>query len=149
MLLLSGCFAVENDGHLARAKMLTLFEHIEKNENEKIKELFSPIVKEDASDLDDKIKDMCEFVNGEYRSITNLGLGTSASYDYGEEIKTLSMFYIIETSSNGYYFSLLWRIKDDCEEKNVGIWSLYLEEKINEEPPTPREQWENGIHIIR
>lgn len=147
ILMSSGCIK-DGDSHLARTKMLTLFDYIEKNENEKIKELFSPIIKEDISDMDNKINEMCEFVKGEYKSITSLGLGSSVSYDYGKEVRTFDMYYIIETSSNEYYFSILWKIKDDYEEKNIGIWSLYLEEKINENPPTPRENWENGINLI-
>lgn len=148
MFFMHGCFMKDQDGHLARTKMLTLFDYIEKNENEKIKELFSPKIQEDISDIDNKITDMCVFVNGEYKTIKNIGLGTSVSYDYGKEARTFDMYYIIETSSNTYYFSILWRIKDDYDEKNIGIWSLYLEEKINENLPTPHETWENGITIV-
>lgn len=149
VILLNSCGLIyDGDSKLANTKFDTLLDYIEKNEVKKINDLFAPVIREEVGDLDNQIKDMCEFVKGEHQLVHNLGTGGSISYNYGKEVRTFDMCYTIENTSNTYSYLILWRIKDDYESKNIGIWSINLEEIIGEKPPTTLEGWTNGINII-
>lgn len=145
---LTGCgFIYDGDSDVAIKNILTLVNYIEKNEEEKIKDLFAPVIREEVSDLDSQIKTLCESYDGEYKSIVGNGLGVYGPINYGKKIKYFEIFKDIFTSSNSYHFSILWYIEDDYDANNIGIWSLYVEDFTGDTPQTKIESWENGITL--
>lgn len=148
VIMLTSCGINDDDGHIARDNMIKLVEYIQNDEIENVMELFSPTIKNEIKDLESQIIVLCDFIDGNYESITCLGLGTSIGNDYGKETKEYDMLYIIETTSCSYYYSILWKMKDDYNPENIGIWSLYVEEKLNDNSPTSHNEWNDGINII-
>ena len=149
IFLISSCsFRVDGDGQVARKKILELIDYIENDNKEQIIELFSPLKKNEITNLQSQVDDLCEYYSGTYASINANGLGSYESIEYGKSVKYFEMFYDIHTSDSSYHFSILWYIKDDYNPDYIGIWSLYIEKYEGNNSQNQIDNWDDGITLL-
>ncbi|MDE7213637.1 MAG: DUF5104 domain-containing protein, partial [Anaeroplasmataceae bacterium] len=146
---LSSCgLLLYNDNDTIAIKNLeTLVGYIEKQDKDQIKKLFAPNIVDQLENFDQQIDDLCAYYSGEYESFSAIGLGSGGISEYGKVKKDLEMLYDIHTTTQSFHLCMRWFIKDDFDENNIGIWSLYMESYINDNDCTTIEDWEIGIHL--
>lgn len=154
-ILLSGCklFGESlSDHEISDRNMDSLIRCLEEKDREGLKKLCASAQMEQSStyesDIDEQIEELCKYYKGTYISdSTSGGIGSGESYEYGKSIKHIEMLYDIHTTTANYHVGIQWYTKDDYDENNVGIWSLFIESYINDSEWTTIEEWEIGIHI--
>ena len=146
---LSSCRAlIYNDNDtIAINNLKTLVGFLEKRDKEEIKKMFAPNIANQIDEIDQQIEDLCAYYSGEYQSFSFIGLHSSGPIDHGKVIKYIESCYDIYTSSLNFHIGIQFYVRDDYDENNVGIWSLFVESYINDSAWTTIEDWEIGIHL--
>lgn len=145
---LSSCGIKDSDGKVAKDSVINLISYIEEKDTINIKKMFAPVTVDKVFDLDNQIIELCNVFSGNYKSISDNGLGTTESIENGIKEKTFDMLYTVYTTNSEYYFSILWQVVDDKDSNNIGIWSLYIELSEDDNNPTPHDVWVDGISLI-
>lgn len=132
---------------VAIKNLKTLVGYIEKEDKEEIKKLFVPNIVEKIDDIDQQIDDLCAYYSGEFESFSACGLSGGGPIVNGKVIKYFDVCYNVYTTTQSFHFGMEWYVRDDYDENNVGIWSLFLESAINDCRWTTIYDWEIGIHL--
>lgn len=146
---LSSCGALiynDNDS-IAINNLKFLVKNLEKGNKEEIKKLFAPNIIEQLEDIDNSIDRLCSYYSGDYKSFSFVGLSSGGPIEHGKVIKYIDSCYDVYTTTQGFHIGMEWYIRDDNDEKNVGLWSLYIESFFNDSQWTTIEEWEIGIHL--
>lgn len=150
---ITGCGLVyDGDASVAAKKLDSLIECIEQKDGEGVKTLFAPNKLAEIDDFDESIQELFDYYEGEFVSHPNSTPGTMYDNDYG----TVKEYFLIRnevyTTTDTYYFTILWYIRDDTDKGNEGIWSLDVMK--SEDSPDDNDTycyigsgWTTGIHV--
>lgn len=123
---LTGCFGffIDNDFELAQNNAKKLIQTLELDNIEKVKELFALNAIKEIDEFDKDIDDLLEYHEGECTKIIFVHVSTQETIEYGkyETIHNMSCDFL--TTKTKYRMSIKWRVKDDFDKANEGIWSL-------------------------
>lgn len=99
-----------------------------------IKSFFAPSIITEVSEIDEQIKNMCDFINSSKGQLKLIGgPGSMGEVKYGTVIyKTVTACYSYTTEDNTYVLAFSGRLEDKDEPDNIGIHSLRVI-KVKEE----------------
>jgi hypothetical protein len=126
---------------------------IKSQDNTQLVALFSKVVQGETSDLGENSKNFIKFIQGEIVSFSNAseaGVGIDADYEYGKMRKEMQSVFHIETSRQKYYIAIKECTRDDSDNNNVGVISIYIikSEDWNEDYIYRGDgKWTPGINI--
>lgn len=135
-LLLSSCtFFLFNDFSDDSEKTIdTIVECIKTKDSEGIKELFAENALLETANLDKSIVDLFSYVTGDIINYDRFGGCYSSSKQDGEIFNIDFTRHKITTTDGVYILECKIVTKNTTNERNVGLWSMYI---IREERETP------------
>lgn len=128
---------------------------IESKDQTKLLELFSETVQNEVYDLEENALEFFEFIEGDILSFSKAmesGLITHDSVDYGKRKKEIESAFNIKTSQKTYYFAIKECTRDDYNDDNVGIVSMYVIGSENwgkDYVYRGDAEWAPGINIVQ
>lgn len=118
-----------------------------------IKSLFSQTVQDTTSDLEENCVDLIQFMQGDIVSISDAadgGMRVDCKTEKGKIVKTIVSTFICETDLHKYYVAMKECTKDDFDQDNIGLLSIYIikSEDWKEDCVYRGDgKWTPGIHI--
>ena len=94
-----------------------------------IKKLFSNNVKQQVDDMDEKISELFEFIQGDiisYSDAKDRGVGVSTKTEHGKRRKDIQPCFCLTTSMHTYYFAIRECMVDTFDPNNEGLLSIYI-----------------------
>lgn len=148
-LLLGSCqFVVYSDDKVARAKLDDLGGRVCKDDCDGVKSLFSKNTAAEVKNLDEEIKSLCAFVEGDFSSSYGGAPLSTDEWDSGKKRTYFEISNNVKTSAAVYHFDVLWYIRDDFVPDDQGIWSLFVSVSKSEEVVyTKPDEWTKGITL--
>lgn len=147
-----GGLIFDSDTSVAAKKLDSLIECIEKKDDEGVKALFASNKLADIDDFNESIQELFDYYEGEFISHPNSTPGSMKDNDYGTVKEYFYIRNVVYTTSDTYYFTILWYIRDDTDKGNEGIWSLDVLRL--EDAPSDNylycftgSDWATGIHV--
>ena len=149
--LLTGCFKLKSDSQIADENFMKLISALQDKNQDDVRDLFAPNIVSNIENFDNSISDLIAYYDGTYKSFYSAGLGTERDKNSGIEKKWYNMSCDITTSVDTFRIATIWYVKDTGDNKNVGIWSLYII-KFGDDPNQRYSYggdglWTNGINI--
>lgn len=139
-----GC-SYDNSEEKVHKNMINIFDTIQTNDIDKVKELFSQSVIENNSTLTNDIEDLFEYYDGNWISIEKTsGLIVSDSNSYGKNVVVYDIPYLVSTDLEKYYVAVTWCEIDDNDSNNIGVHSLAILKSDNN-PYTDYTYWGSGV----
>ena len=132
-----------------------VIEAIESKDQTKLLELFSETVQNEVYDLEENALEFFNFIEGDILSFSKAmesGLITHDSVDYGKRKKEIESAFNIKTSQKTYYFAIKECTRDDYNDDNVGIVSMYVIGSENwgkDYVYRGDAEWAPGINIVQ
>ena len=162
MLLLTSCsvekvrmnFFEEDDTIIADNTLGQILEAINARDHLKLKTLFSKSVQDEANDLEENALNFIEFIQGNivsFSKASEAGVGADYKTENGKKQKEIQSAFYIETSEHQYYIAIGECIRDDSNNRDVGVTSIYIIEskKWNEDYIYRGDgEWLHGINIL-
>ena len=116
---------------------------IENKDNESMKAIFSQTACEEDEDLDNEIKYLFDFFQGEVISYIDSGAGESETIEEGIKTKTIRSFYEVETDVESYLVFLIEITEDTSNLENLGVYSLRVIKAVDED--TQFTSWQDMV----
>lgn len=139
---------IREDEDMGEKMMQSIVDALEKQDEEALKELFSPYALEHAENLDEKIEKLLEFYQGSDGKREGELYSAEGGKNYG--IWILDSGYTLENDGQEYQVRVITIPKYDEEPDKVG---LYLIEVMTEEAKPEGFKWRNeddepGIYVL-
>ena len=132
-----------------------VIEAIKSKDQTKLLELFSETVQNEVYDLEENALEFFEFIEGDILSFSKameLGMITHDSVDYGKRKKEIESRFNLTTTEHIYYFDIKECTRDDYNDDNVGIVSMYVIGSENwgkDYVYRGNAEWTPGINIVQ
>ena len=154
VLFASGCFNLFSDHDavskyrysseydIEQAVMETVVHAIEEKDTEGLKSLFSEKSCSEIQDMDKKLEEFSQYVEGEIESFEKNGGGSDRSSDYGYVVHDLSANFDLYTSNGKYIVGFRFFIRNDGDRSVEGLTSILIiteelyDESLEIEGPT-------------
>ncbi len=142
----------ENNAEIADETFREIIEAIRLKNGSKIVDLFSSSIKSEES-LSVSASKFIDYIQGEiisFSSASESGVGASYKAERGKKKKEIQASFTIVTSESKYYLAIKECTRDDFDENNIGIISIYIIEADNwtvDYVYGGDGQWTPGIHI--
>ena len=126
---------------------------IESKDASKIVALFSDTVKNEG-DLPQAATEFIDYIQGDiisFSSASESGVGADAYSESGKKRKEINASFSINTTESTYYIAIKECTRDDFDENNVGVLSIYIVDsnKWPEEYVYRGDgKWLPGINIV-
>ena len=151
VLVLTSCslrrnFLMKDDSSVANNKFSELIDAIQTQDINTLKSLFSKNTLKEAENLDESIRHLFDYLQGELVSYNNWGgPGVKAEMEYGDYQEVYDATYDFETAQDKYRLWMEIITVDTTDADNVGIRSLYI---IRFEDDTDQNcaYWGDGEH---
>ena len=132
VLVLTSCslrrnFLMKDDSSVANDKFSELIDAIQTQDINTLKSLFSKNALKEAENLDESIRHLFDYLQGELVSYNNWGgPGVKAEMEYGDYQEVYDATYDFETAQDKYRLWIEIITVDTTDADNVGIRSLYI-----------------------
>ena len=132
VLVLTSCslrrnFLMKDDSSVANNKFSELIDAIQTQDINTLKSLFSKNTLKEAENLDESIRHLFDYFQGELVSYNNwAGPGVTAKNDADGYWKQYYSTYDLETTQDKYRLAMEIITVDTADADNVGIRSLYI-----------------------
>lgn len=126
IISLTSCAMFDDYEKLCNEKIETIISAATDNEPESIKSLFSKNTIDSDEKFDEKVSEFIDFFEGTYQFYDSDGLYTSEDIDSNKVIKFHRISYDVFTTKYVYRIAFKWYSKDDYDNNNLGISSLYV-----------------------
>lgn len=121
---LSGCFFYDSDDSIWRECMERFETAFSSKDRAATKALFAPNAASQIEYFDEKIEELYSYCDEEVISYRSISYGSTTDSDYGKVVKNFSREVRITTNEGEYQTYLIWRVQDDNDENNIGIWKF-------------------------
>lgn len=141
---------LDTSGKAADSRMETLLEILTTSDDrEALESLFSPNALSEMENLDEQVTSLFEmFENKEY-TWERTGLTVSDDIEYGKSVKKVVAWYVVSSEEAEFVFFTIDCLEDHDSSDNVGLYTLWIVAKENED--TQLTAWQDmqipGIHI--
>ena len=116
---------VSSDEEIADDCFEKIIECIKNRDKEKLKDMFSVNVVEEAKNIDSSIDYLINFYKGEIQS-KDVALQVSDHNDSGEKTSEIKAFYTVETDEDTYIVFFIDKTVDIKDPNNVGLYMLQI-----------------------
>ena len=143
----------EDDSMIANNTFERLINQIKANDSRGLKSLFSQTVQDTTSDLEENCVDLIQFMQGDIVSISDAedaGIGAYCEIETGKISKIVESAFTCETDLHKYYVAMKECTKDDFDQDNIGLLSIYIiksEDWKEDWVYRGDGKWTPGIHI--
>ncbi len=143
----------DNDEKIADKTFNEMITAIRLQDDSKIVDMFSHSIKSEDN-LSQSASMLLDFIRGEIVSFSpasEAGVGTDDRTESGKKRKEIQSAFCISTTESTYYIAIKECIKDEFDDNNIGIMSIYIIESNNwTENYVYRGdgKWLPGINII-
>ena len=143
----------DNDEKIADKTFEKIINAIKSNNNSKMVDMFSHSVKSEV-DLSQSVSMFYDFIQGDivsFSSASEAGVGADYETESGKKRKEIQSAFCIITTENTYYITVKECVKDEIDDNNIGIVSIYIIESKNwKEDYVYRGdgKWIPGINIV-
>ena len=152
IVLMQGCipgFAfIDTNADMVEENAKKLVEALDSRDTQKIKGMFAKNVVNDG--YDEKIVQVLEYYKGSFVEFFGKGVVVSDDVISGKRVKVYDISRDIRTTEDEYRIALIWRVEDDNDANNIGIWSMSIiryEDDYNKSVYWGDGTDENGIYI--
>ena len=121
-------FFEEDENKIADDTFEKLISAIKSKDDAKIFDMFSNEIKENKELSDTAVK-LIDFIEGdiiEFSSAVDGGVVTDSKIENGKKIIEIESSFTIKTNQNAYYLTMKECTKDDFDNDNTGIISIYI-----------------------
>lgn len=145
----------KSNEEIADETFSTVIEAIESKDQTKLLGLFSKTVHNEVHALEENALELFEFIEGDILSFSKAmesGMITHDSVDYGKRKKEIESAFNITTTEHIYYFDIKECTRDDYNDDNVGIVSIYVIDSENwgkDYVYRGDAEWTPGINIVQ
>ena len=116
-----------NDSEIAIKHFEQILATIENKDKDALITLFSKKAPDESKLIDEDIDYLFTFIQGEVISWEqNKGLSVSEKFDYGQRMKEMKSWFIINTDKQKYLVFILDYIEDSANPENVGLYTLRI-----------------------
>ena len=142
-----------NDEKIADKTFNEIITAIRLEDDSKIVDMFSNAIKSEDN-LSQSALMFFDFIHGDivsFSSASEAGVGTDYRTESGKKRKEIQSAFCISTTENIYYIAIKECIKDEFDDNNIGIMSIYIIESNNwTEDYVYRGdgKWIPGINIV-
>lgn len=143
----------DNDEKIADKTFNKIITTIESNNESIMVNMFSNTVKSEI-DLSHSVLMFYEFIHGDIVSVSSASeaeVGADYQTERGKTRKEIQSAFCISTTENTYYIAIKECVKDEIDDNNIGIVSIYIIESNNwKEDYVYRGdgKWLPGINIV-
>ena len=143
----------DNNEKIADKTFNKIITAIESNNDSTMVNMFSNTVKSDV-DLSYSVLMFYDFIHGDivsFSSASEAGLVADYQTERGKKRKEIQSSFCISTTENTYYIAIKECVKDEIDENNIGIVSIYIIESNHwKEDYIYRGdgKWLPGINIV-
>ena len=143
----------DNDEKIADKTFDKIINAIKSNNDSKMVDMFSNSVKSEV-DLSQSVSMFYDFIQGDmisFSSASEAGVGADYETESGKKRKEIQSAFCIITTKNTYYIAVKECVKDEIDDNNIGIVSIYIIESKNwKEDYVYRGdgKWIPGINIV-
>ena len=143
----------DNDEKIADKTFNKIITTIESNNESIMVNMFSNTVKSEI-DLSHSVLMFYDFIHGDivsFSSASEAGVGADYQTERGKTRKEIQSAYCISTTENTYYIAIKECVKDEIDDNNIGIVSIYIiESNTWKEDYIYRGdgKWLSGINIV-
>jgi len=127
----------DNDEKIADKTFNEIITAISLQDDSKIVDMFSNSIKSEDNSVDNLSQSALkffEFIHGDivaFSSASEAGVGTDYRIESGKKRKEIQSAFCINTTENTYYIAIKECIKDEFDDNNIGIMSIYIIESNN------------------
>lgn len=142
-----------NDEKIADKTFNEIITAISEKNDSKIVDMFSNAIKSEVN-LSQSVLIFFDFIQGDivsFSSASEAGVGADYKIESGKKRKEIQSAFCISTTENTYYIAIKECVKDDFDDSNIGIVSIYIIESNNwKEDYVYRGdgKWIPGINIV-
>lgn len=143
----------DNNEKIADKTFNKIITTIESNNDSTMVNMFSNTVKSDV-DLSYSVLMFYDFIHGDivsFSSASEAGVGADYQTERGKKRKEIQSSFCISTTENEYFIAIKECVKDEIDDNNIGIVSIYIIESNNwKEDYVYRGdgKWLPGINIV-
>jgi len=143
----------DSDAKIADKTFNEIITAIGLEDGSKIVDMFSNTIKSEYNLSQSAVK-FFNFIHGDivsFSSASEAGVGADYRTENGKKIKEIQSSFRISTTENVYYIAIKECIRDDFDNNNIGIVSIYIIESNNwTEDCVYRGdgKWSPGINIV-
>ena len=123
----------DNDEEFADKTFNEIITAIRLQDDSKIVDMFSNSIKSEDNLSQSALK-FFGFIHGDivaFSSASEAGVGTDYRIESGKKRKEIQSAFCISTTENTYYIAIKECIKDEFDDNNIGIMSIYIIESNN------------------
>ena len=123
----------DNDEKIADKTFNKIITAIKLENNSKIVDMFSDAIKREV-DLSQSTLKFFDFIHGDivsFSSASEAGVGTDYRTESGKKRKEIQSSFCISTTESTYYIAIKECVKDEFDDNNIGIVSIYIIESNN------------------
>lgn len=128
-----GAMVFYNDDKKADARLEQVIEAIKTNDKVALKRMFSEYVLDEATDIDERINYLFEFVQGDIEDWALRGGSSPKSSNHGHIIKKLDFWYYVNTNIKQYLFTIVEYTAYTDNPEKIGLYSLMVTELDDED----------------
>lgn len=142
----------ENDAEIADETFGEIIDAIRRKDSSRITDMFCATIKSEDALYESAFK-FIEYIRGDiisFSSASEAGVGADYKTEYGKKKKEIQASFTIVTSERKYYLAIKECTRDDFDENNIGIISIYIIEASNwtvDYVYRGGGQWSPGINI--
>lgn len=143
----------DNNEKIADKTFNKIITAIGSNNDSTMVNMFSNTVKSEV-DLSHSVLMFYDFIHGDivlFSSASEAGVGADYQTERGKKRKEIQSAFCISTTENTYYIAIKECVKDEIDDNNIGIVSIYIIESNNwKEDYVYRGdgKWLPGINIV-
>lgn len=143
----------DNDEKIADKTFNQIISAIRLKDNSKIVDMFSNAIKSEDN-LSQQALIFVNYIHGDiisFSSASEAGVGADYKTETGKKRKEIQSSFCINTTESTYYVAIKECIKDEFDDNNTGIMSIYIIESSNwTEDYVYRGdgKWTQGINIV-
>ena len=119
----------KNDESIANNTFETVINTIKFKDNTELEALFSKVAQSEASNLGENSIKLFVFIQGDIVSFSDAseaGVGVDYKTEQAKKQKIVQSAFYLETSVQKYYIAIKECTKDDFDNSNVGVISIYI-----------------------
>ena len=143
----------DNDEIIADKTFNKIITTIGSNDDSTMVNMFSNIVKSEV-DLSHAVLLFYDFIQGDivsFSSASEAGVGADYQTESGKIRKEIQSAFCISTTENTYYIAIKECVKEEIDDNNIGIVSIYIMESNNwkeDHVYCGDGEWLPGINIV-
>ena len=143
----------DNDEKIADKTFNEIISAVKLKDNSKIVNMFSDAIKSE-NNLSQSASNFIDYIDGDIISISSAseaGVGADYKTETGKKRKEIQSAFCINTTERIYYIAIKECVRDEFDDNNVGVMSIYIIESNNwTEDYVYRGdgKWVHGINIV-